>query len=156
MADLLLFQNVAPVVAPFPQRRPRTYHTYDNWVNFSDEELRARYRFGRESINFILSLIEDDLKRKTKRSHAIPPVTQLLIALRFYASGSFLQVIGDSEGADKSTVSRAVHTVSNYADQKNKPRTHPEGRVPERKAFGARKHQGGFKIDNKKGGELLP
>ena len=29
-----------------------------------------------------------------------------------YASGSFLQVIGDTDGADKSTVSRAVHNVS--------------------------------------------
>ena len=35
------------------------------------------------------------------------------LALRFYASGSFLQVIGDTAGVDKSTVSRVVTNVSN-------------------------------------------
>ena len=44
---------------------------------------------------------------------ALPPLQQVLIALRFYASGSFLQVIGDTAGVDKSTVSRVVTNVSN-------------------------------------------
>ena len=35
----------------------------------------------------------------------------VLIALRFLASGSFLQVIGDTFGVDKSTVSRVVRDV---------------------------------------------
>ena len=43
---------------------------------------------------------------------------QLLIALRFYASGNFLQVIGDTVGVDKSTVSRAVHDVSQLLSTK--------------------------------------
>ena len=33
----------------------------------------------------------------------------MLIALQFYASGVLLQVIGDTTGVDKSTVSLAVH-----------------------------------------------
>ena len=36
----------------------------------------------------------------------------MLIALRFYASGSFLQIIGDTIGVEKSTVSRVVTSVS--------------------------------------------
>ena len=37
----------------------------------------------------------------------------MLLALRFYTSGNFLEVIGDTMGVDKSTVSRAVTSVTN-------------------------------------------
>ena len=40
------------------------------------------------------------------------PLTQVLVALRFYTSGSFLQVVGDTVGVDKSTISRVVAKVS--------------------------------------------
>ena len=35
----------------------------------------------------------------------------MLIALQFYASGGLLQVVGDTTGVDKSTVSLVVHKV---------------------------------------------
>lgn len=38
---------------------------------------------------------------------------QVMLALRFFASGSFMEVIGDTMGYDKSTVSRAVENVTN-------------------------------------------
>ena len=37
---------------------------------------------------------------------------QILIALRFYATGSFLQVVGDCVGVDKSTVCRLLNDVT--------------------------------------------
>ena len=48
----------------------------------------------------------------TRRNHTISTEQQLLIALRFFASGSFLQVIGDTHGYDKATVARIVRKVS--------------------------------------------
>ena len=63
MADFL-FQ-----LAPVQQRRPRSYGFNANLLNYSDEEHRARYRFGRESIENITNLIEADLRRKTYRGH---------------------------------------------------------------------------------------
>ena len=102
----LLFGNL--VAAPQRQRRARTYRENDNWLSFTDEELRARYRFGREYIEYILNVIGKDLRR----NHAMSPSKQLLVALRFFASGSFLQVVGDIEGVDKSSASRAVQHVS--------------------------------------------
>jgi hypothetical protein len=39
-------------------------------------------------------------------------VQQALIALRYFASGSFLQVVGDTMGVDKGTVSRCIQRVS--------------------------------------------
>ena len=80
--------------------------------DFTDEELRARYRFRRESILFITNLVAGHISRNTRRNHALPPLHQVLIALRFYTSGSFLQVIGDTFGVDKSTVSRVITDVS--------------------------------------------
>jgi len=37
---------------------------------------------------------------------------QLLIALRYYASGTFQIVVGDGFGVDKATVCRTVHHVT--------------------------------------------
>lgn len=112
MADLLFH------LPRVQQRRPRSYRYNNSLLAFSDQELRARYRFGRASIEYITNLLEVDLRRKTKRGHALKPIDQVLIALRFYASGNFLQVIGDTIGVDKSTVSRAVHDVSQLLSTK--------------------------------------
>lgn len=77
------------------QRRTRSYRYNDSVLAYSDRELRARYGFGRASIQYIITnLTEDDLQRKTKRGHALKLIDQVLIALQFYASGNFLQVIG--------------------------------------------------------------
>ena len=94
------------------QRLPRVFNRHLPWENFSNEELLHRFQFGRESLPFIARLIEDEVRRLTRRNHAISTEQQLLIALRFFASGSFLQVIGDTHGYDKATVSRIVRKVS--------------------------------------------
>ena len=83
--------------------------TIDGYTN---EELRTRYRFGRESITYIANLLTEDLRRKTQRNHPISAFQQVLFALRFCASGSFIQVIGDTIGVDMSTVSRVVTKIS--------------------------------------------
>ena len=96
------------------RRRERRFRTGTQCEidDFTGEELRARYRFRRESILFITNLVAGDISRNTRLNHALPPLQQVLIALRFYASGSFLQVIGDTFGVDKSTVSRVITDVS--------------------------------------------
>ena len=80
--------------------------------DFSDEYFRSRYRFGRESINFLVNLLSNNRKRRTARSHALKPLVQVHVALRFFASGSFLEVIGDTVGLPKSSVSRIVRDIS--------------------------------------------
>lgn len=94
-------------------RREQRYRQHGiNIDGLFDAELRARYRFGREAINYITNLLRDDFLRDTKRNHSLDPQHQVLIALRFFASGSSLQVIGDTFGVDKSTVSRVITGVS--------------------------------------------
>ena len=104
MANLLFF-NVER-----GHRRPRKLRLSNNSLidDYTDEELRARYRFGRQSILCITNLLARDLRRSTARNHALTPLHQVLIALRFFASGSFLQIIGDTVGVDKSTAFTAA------------------------------------------------
>jgi hypothetical protein len=82
-----------------------------NIRGLTDTELRIRYRFGSQAINYITNLLYDDLACDTGRNFALNPDVQVLIALRLFASGSFLQVIGNTFGVDKSTVSRVVRDV---------------------------------------------
>ena len=112
MADLLI-----PVI---PSKiRERKFRQHEIFLeDVSDEELRSRYRFGRDSIEFLTEILKNDLQRQTKRNHALSPTQQILVALRFFASGSFLQLIGDTVGLPKSSVSRAVKDVSLALAQK--------------------------------------
>ena len=106
MADLLI-----PVIPP--KIRKRKFHQHEIFLEeVSDGELRSRYRFGRDSIEFLTEILKNDLQRQTKRNHALSPTQQILVALRFFASGSFLQLIGDTVGLPKSSVSWAVKDVS--------------------------------------------
>ena len=106
MADLLF-----PLIDP--QIRERKFQQREiDLDELTDEELHSRYRFGRESIKFLVEILKDDRQRQTRRNHALSPTLQVLVALRFSASGSFLQIIGDTIGLPKSTVSRIVTDVS--------------------------------------------
>ncbi|XP_063447160.1 putative nuclease HARBI1 [Mytilus trossulus] len=103
--DLALFH--VPI-----QRKERTFRSKEELtLDYTDTELRARYRFGREGILFLSDLVRDSLTRQTNRNHALSVEQQIMVTLRFLASGSFLQVIGDTLGLDKSTVSRVVDSV---------------------------------------------
>ncbi|CAG2194999.1 HARBI1 [Mytilus edulis] len=95
-----------------PHRKERHFRLKDDLsLNLSNEELRERYRFGREGINFISNLVSDDITRKTKRNHALTVPQMVIVTLRFLATGSFLQVVGDTIGLHKGTVSRIVSDV---------------------------------------------
>ena len=79
---------------------------------YSDEERRAQYRFGKSAIEFIVNLVHDEINPTTKRSYSLSATKQVLITLRFLATGSFLQVTGDTfAGLYESTVSRVVRRV---------------------------------------------
>jgi len=56
--------------------------------------------------------IRDQLEHPTGRSASLTAMNQLLLALRFYATGSFQLVIGDTFAVDVSTVCRTLHRVT--------------------------------------------
>ncbi|KAL2091535.1 hypothetical protein ACEWY4_013798 [Coilia grayii] len=78
----------------------------------ADESVVRKYRLTRAQIRELLQLVHPHLVRPTRRNFALTPAVQLLAALRFYASGSFLEVLGDGLGMSKASISRLVMAVT--------------------------------------------
>ena len=94
-------------------RRPRIVRErVDPLELYDDVDLVKRFRFRRRDIEFILHEIEGELQHRSERNSALPPSLQLLLALRFFASGSFQNVVGDSIHVSAPTVCRAVRKVA--------------------------------------------
>lgn len=64
----------------------------DPLEGMNEMQIFERYRFGRNGLHFLEELVGNTLERPTRRSNALTPLHQILITLRFYASGSFQQV----------------------------------------------------------------
>lgn len=59
----------------------------------------------------ILYHIGPDIQHETARNRALTPKEQLLLTLRFLATGTFYYVVGDAHGPSRATVHRTVHRV---------------------------------------------
>lgn len=94
-------------------RRERVFRDQLNPLEVDDIHLLRNYRFPRREILWLCEELEQDIGRVTRRCHAISTHTQVLAALRFYASGSFQSVIGDSCGLSQTSVSRVMDQVTN-------------------------------------------
>lgn len=93
--------------------RPRVFRDRQNPLDFlTDEEIRQRYRLTRPLIEHLCATLNDDLERPTRRCQSLPVSLQVMIALRYFATGNFLSVTGDIHGVHKMSVSRCIHTVS--------------------------------------------
>ena len=78
--------------------------------DFNDADFLYRFRVSKDSASYLVQHLQ--LERKTCASTALLPVQKLVIALNFYATGTFQRVLGDLSGVHLSTVSRIVHQVT--------------------------------------------
>ncbi|XP_053383749.1 putative nuclease HARBI1 [Mercenaria mercenaria] len=78
---------------------------------FDDDEFLQRYHLSKETVLELTNMIGGDI-HGWNGQYYIPPLLQILITLRFFGTGSFLNVIGDLVGVHKSSVSRIVKSVS--------------------------------------------
>ena len=81
-------------------------------IEFTDDDFLARFRLPKDGVLLLLQRLGHELDLIQTKGSSIPPMLQLLVALRFYATSSFLQVDGDLFGIHISTVSRIVARVS--------------------------------------------
>jgi len=81
-------------------------------TELSNEEMAARYRFANEEVDVLEDLLLEDLERATKRNKTLTVRAMILITLRFLTTGAFFNVVGDSIGYNKCTVSRVVAHVT--------------------------------------------
>ena len=68
--------------------------------------------FGKADIEYLVNLLRPKLQHRTRMSHGLSVEDQILITLRFYACGTFYQVVGDYMGVVKSAVCDVVRDVS--------------------------------------------
>ena len=70
------------------------------------------FRFRPDSVLFIVNLLVPFLQRETLRSCALTPVLQVLLTLRFLATGGFYSFVADTfSNISPSSVCRAVKNV---------------------------------------------
>ena len=100
-------------VAVREENPPRPFRDRMDPLILPDHMLIRQYRLPRPAIIYLADMLSNDLKRKTRRSSPLPVVTQIMAALRFFASGSFQMVVGGTLGVSQSSVSRVVRDVSN-------------------------------------------
>jgi len=77
-----------------------------------DDELIARYRLPRKCIVNLYDELNDELRRPAGRSSALSVSSQLLVALRFFPTGSMQRVNGDLHGVTQASTSRCINAVS--------------------------------------------
>ena len=105
------------------QRRPCLFREHFHPLNeYDDLQLFERFRFRRQDIKQIVDMLREDLQIGYMMNGALSPELQVLLTLRFYATGSLQIVAGDTVNVDKSTVSRTIHRVTEAICQR--PRDH--------------------------------
>ncbi|XP_070395480.1 putative nuclease HARBI1 [Dermacentor albipictus] len=98
-------------------RRERVFRDRTNPLDaFSEEELQRRVRFGRDGIVFLVEFLRSEIEYPTRQSGALSAELQVMLVLKFFASGCFLITAGDVIGAHESTASRTVRRVASSAD----------------------------------------
>lgn len=70
------------------------------------------YRLPKELVKYLLTRFGDKLSYGSDHNNCLSPIEQLLLALRFYATGSFQIVIGDLGKVSQPSACRAIQRVS--------------------------------------------
>ena len=71
-----------------------------------------RFCLRKDSVSDLVKILAEDLEHQTRRGLPLSPMQQVLIALRFYATGTFQRVIGDLFGVSVFAACRVIHKVS--------------------------------------------
>ena len=92
----------------------------------------VRY-FDKNTVQILVREFGDGLASHTSRKDALTPETKILITLRYLASNSLQQVVGDCFGVNLSTACRAIwQVIPNIVAQMDKFIFFPSGRELEK------------------------
>ena len=94
-------------------RRERIFRDRENPLEIlNDEQLYSKYRFTRDGIYFLCENC-DGLETITDISFSLSTSLKILVGLRYLASGSFQNVVGDTINISQPTVSRTLTSFLN-------------------------------------------
>ena len=77
----------------------------------SDSQCFKFYRFSKTSIIFITNLVDPFVTVNNRNGRSLPVIFQVLICLKFLATGTFLSTVGLVHGVAKSVAWICVHRV---------------------------------------------
>ncbi|KAK9685604.1 DDE superfamily endonuclease [Popillia japonica] len=83
----------------------------DNLHIWDDKEFLRRFRVSKNTVLDIVAKIEEPLTHRTNRNHAVQPLQQLLLTLRYFATANFYITVADFGGLHKSTVGKIIPRV---------------------------------------------
>ncbi|XP_042228180.1 putative nuclease HARBI1 [Homarus americanus] len=85
----------------------------DPFQYYNEEEFIQRYRLSKDSTRELLTKIRHHLPMSlSRRGIPIPPGLQLLVAMRYMATGKFQITLGDCSDMSQPSVSKCVRNVS--------------------------------------------
>lgn len=100
-------QEAVTTPSPVP---PRSLHDWQNPLErYTNEEFHSRFRFSKDAVGQLYTKVHPSI---AQRQHAVPPMIQLLITLRFYATGHFQTSDGDLIHCHQSTVCRVIKRIT--------------------------------------------
>ena len=70
---------------------------------YNDDEIYKKVRFHRHANLDLTDGVQQHIEHILARQGSLTPVLQVFITLRFYATGTFQNVVGDKTGTDQSS-----------------------------------------------------
>ncbi|KAK0147965.1 putative nuclease HARBI1 [Merluccius polli] len=84
----------------------------DPFRRYNAEQFRCRYRLSKRAVRRLIALLADQLGSRGRGNMPVPVAHKVLLALRYFATGTFLRCCGDMINVHESTVCRVVHRVA--------------------------------------------
>ncbi|XP_041369529.1 putative nuclease HARBI1 [Gigantopelta aegis] len=114
LRQLQHLQRVQDINYNRAMRRERVFRDCDNpFDRLSDECFRMRFRLSKNTVRVVTDMVRADIEQPTRRNHAVPCELQVLLALRFYATGGFQLTMADLHGLSQTTVCTVLKRVTN-------------------------------------------
>ena len=96
---------------PRNNRNSRRRYHFD-YENYDEEQFRSRFRLTKDGFRTLLDMLRHNLSPNNERGRPIPADIQLLLTLRFYATGTFQLACGDLCDISQPSASRIIKRLS--------------------------------------------
>ncbi|RZC42825.1 DDE Tnp 4 and/or Plant tran domain containing protein [Asbolus verrucosus] len=98
---------------PIERIRRRTVRNREDPFEMLDSiDFQQRYRLKKETVMSLIHEIGNEIEYSSLRNNCVSARTQILVALRFYATGAFQKLVGDHIKIHNSTVCRIIRKVT--------------------------------------------
>ncbi|XP_034242353.1 putative nuclease HARBI1 [Thrips palmi] len=97
------------------ERVPRPRFIRDRLEHFTDmddKDFIRRFRFTKRGCLHVLELIEERLEYPSDKNYAVSPINQLLLCMRYYATGYTQICASDFNALSEATAHRIIHRVT--------------------------------------------